>query len=92
VKGDGSIDAEIASEGFRMLGIDDHGLTEMDRQILKFLADSDVPVGLKTLAIAIGEEEPTIEDSVEPHLIREGLIQKTPRGRTITGKGRKIIA
>ncbi|MCF6227102.1 MAG: Holliday junction branch migration DNA helicase RuvB [Planctomycetes bacterium] len=91
VKGDGSIDAQIASEGFRMLGIDDHGLTEMDRQILKFLADSEVPVGLKTLAIAIGEEEPTIEDSVEPHLIREGLIQKTPRGRTVTDKGRSVI-
>lgn len=91
VKGDGSIDAQIASEGFRMLGIDDHGLTEMDRQILKFLADSEVPVGLKTLAIAIGEEEPTIEDSVEPHLIREGLIRKTPRGRTVTDKGRSVI-
>ncbi|MHC4840156.1 MAG: Holliday junction branch migration DNA helicase RuvB [Planctomycetota bacterium] len=91
VKADGTITADVAAEGFRMLGIDDHGLTEMDRRILRFLAESNTPVGLKTLAIAIGEEEPTIEDSLEPHLIREGLIQKTPRGREITDKGRGVI-
>lgn len=91
VKGDGRIDAVIAQTGLAMLGIDSHGLTELDRRILKCLAGSTTPVGLKTVAVAVGEEEDTIEDTYEPHLIREGLVQKTPRGRIITDKGRGAI-
>lgn len=91
VKGDGRIDASIAEQGMRMLGIDGHGLTELDRRILRCLAGSTTPVGLKTVAVAVGEEEDTIEDTYEPHLIREGLVQKTPRGRIVTDKGRSVL-
>lgn len=93
VKGDGRIDAAVAEEGLRMLGIDAHGLTELDRRILKCIADNgNAPLGLKTIAVAVGEEEDTIEDAYEPHLIRQGLLKKTPRGRTLTAKGRDAIA
>lgn len=91
VKGEGRVDAEIALRGLAMLGIDQYGLTELDRRILKCLADSSIAVGLKTVAVAVGEEEDTIEDTYEPHLIREGLLQKTPRGRVITDKGKGVI-
>ena len=91
VKGNGRIDANIAEQGLRMLGIDGHGLTELDRRILRCLAGSSTPVGLKTVAVAVGEEEDTIEDTYEPHLIREGLVQKTPRGRIVTDKGRSVL-
>jgi holliday junction DNA helicase RuvB len=90
VKGDGRINAAIAEQGLSMLGIDAHGLTELDRRILRCL-DTDTPVGLKTVAVAVGEEEDTIEDTYEPHLIREGLVRKTPRGRAITEKGREVL-
>ncbi|MBX3461468.1 MAG: Holliday junction branch migration DNA helicase RuvB [Planctomycetes bacterium] len=92
VKGDGRIDRAVAEQGLRMLGIDAHGLTELDRRILQCLARSDTPVGLKTVAVAVGEEEDTIEDTYEPHLIRQGLIQKTPRGRVITQSGKQALA
>jgi Holliday junction DNA helicase RuvB len=91
VKGNGKIDVAIAEQGLRMLGIDGHGLTELDRRILRCLAGSSTPVGLKTVAVAVGEEEDTIEDTYEPHLIREGLVQKTPRGRVVTEKGRAVL-
>lgn len=92
VKGDGRIDRAVAEQGLRMLGIDAHGLTELDRRILQCLARSDTPVGLKTVAVAVGEEEDTIEDTYEPHLIRQGLIQKTPRGRVITHAGKAALS
>jgi Holliday junction DNA helicase RuvB len=90
VKGDGRIDVAVATRGLDMLGIDRHGLTELDRRILRCLAASATPVGLKTVAVAVGEEEDTIEDTYEPHLIREGLVQKTPRGRIITERGKAV--
>ncbi len=92
VKGDGKVDTGVATRGLEMLGIDQYGLTELDRRILKCLADCATPVGLKTVAVAVGEEEDTIEDTYEPHLIREGLLQKTPRGRVITERGREVLA
>jgi Holliday junction DNA helicase RuvB len=92
VKGDGKVDAGVAMRGLEMLGIDQFGLTELDRRILRCLADSATPVGLKTVAVAVGEEEDTIEDTYEPHLIREGLLQKTPRGRVITERGKEVLA
>lgn len=92
VKGDGRIDRAVAEHGLGMLGIDAHGLTELDRRILKCVADNgEVPLGLKTIAVAVGEEEDTIEDAYEPHLIRQGLLRKTPRGRTLTERAREII-
>lgn len=92
VRGKGRITEAVAREGLEMLGIDEHGLTEMDRRILRCIADQGNAVGLKTVAVAVGEEEDTIEDAYEPHLIREGLLQKTPRGRKLTDKGLGIVA
>jgi holliday junction DNA helicase RuvB len=70
--------------------IDSAGLDRVDRQILELLATkfSSRPVGLSTLAVAIGEEPDTIESVIEPYLIRKGLIQRTPRGREITESGK----
>ncbi|MCZ7608279.1 MAG: Holliday junction branch migration DNA helicase RuvB [Planctomycetota bacterium] len=91
VKGSGRIDSAVAEQGMRMLGIDAQGLSEMDRRILRCIADHGGAVGLKTVAVAVGEEEDTIEDTYEPHLIRQGLLKKTPRGRVITERGLDAI-
>lgn len=81
------ISQAVAEEGLAMLGIDQAGLTELDRRILRCLSDSGRAVGLKTLSVSIGEEETTIEDVYEPFLIQSGLIVKTPSGRSLTAKG-----
>ncbi len=76
------IDLEVACEGLDRLGIDEEGLDSMDRNILDCLVrHAGRPVGLKTLAVAVGEEEITIEDVYEPYLIQEGFISRTSRGR-----------
>ena len=68
-----------------MLGIDGAGLDGMDRRILRTLArHGGGPLGLKTIAVSVGETEDTIEDVYEPYLIRRGFLKKTPRGRTAT--------
>lgn len=87
VKYDNRIDTRVAHEGLAMLGIDGAGLTEIDRRLLRCLAESGRAVGLKTLAITVGEEETTIEDIYEPFLIQTGLISKTPAGRLLSRKG-----
>ncbi|MCG3182642.1 MAG: Holliday junction ATP-dependent DNA helicase RuvB [Planctomycetes bacterium] len=92
VKGSGRVDSAVAEQGMAMLGIDEQGLSEMDRRILRCIADHGGAVGLKTVAVAVGEEEDTIEDTYEPHLIRQGLIKKTPRGRVITERGLEAVA
>lgn len=85
VKGDNKITEDVANEGLRMLGVDGNGLGEMDRKILATLTRSGgIPVGLKTIAISVGEDEETIEDVYEAFLIQQGYINKTPRGRTAT--------
>ena len=73
-------------KALELLGVDDKGLFESDRQILKVLIDkyNGGPVGLKTIAAATGEEEATIEEVIEPYLIRLGMIERTPRGRVAT--------
>src|SRR3954471_3725213 len=81
------ITVAVADEGLAMLGIDAAGLTELDRRILACLARSRRPVGLKTIAVSVGEEEGTIEDLYEPFLIQSSYLTKTPQGRLITGKG-----
>ena len=74
------------------LGVDAEGLEEIDRQLLRYLArDPVTPVGLKTLAAALGESEDTIEEVLEPHLLREGLLHKTARGRQITPAGCQAV-
>lgn len=81
------ITEEVADEGLAMLGIDHLGLTELDRRILKCLAENARAVGLKTVAVTVGEEPATIEEVYEPFLIQSGLLSKTPSGRSITDKG-----
>jgi holliday junction DNA helicase RuvB len=77
----------VAEEGLIMLGIDQAGLTELDRRILGCLASNRRAVGLKTIAVTVGEDEATIEDIYEPFLIQSGFLIKTPTGRMITAKG-----
>jgi len=76
-----------------MLEIDEHGLDASDRRILKIMIEkfNGGPVGLDTLSHASAEEKGTIEDYYEPYLMRLGLIERTPRGRKVTPKAKKII-
>jgi Holliday junction DNA helicase RuvB len=69
-----------------MIGVDAAGLEEMDRKILKVLIRHEAPVGLKTLAVAVGEEEGTIEEVYEPYLIQNHFLVRTSRGRKSTEK------
>jgi holliday junction DNA helicase RuvB len=85
------ITAAVATEGLTMLGVDDAGLTELDRRILSCLAKHGRPVGLKTVAVTVGEDEATIEDIYEPYLIQSGYLTKTPSGRVLTGQGYKHL-
>jgi len=85
VKSHGRITVEVAVEGLRMLGIDEAGLDAMDRRILQALIrHGGGPLGLKTIAVSVGETEDTIEDVYEPYLIQRGFLKKTPRGRVVT--------
>jgi holliday junction DNA helicase RuvB len=86
VKGSGIIDIEIAKYGLNALNIDQHGLDEMDNRILSAIIDkfNGGPVGLTTIATAVGEESGTIEEVYEPFLIKEGYLKRTPRGREAT--------
>lgn len=87
------IDEGTVQEAFALLGLDDHGLSTHDIIILKTLKEKfgGGPTGIKNLAAATGEDEGTIEDVVEPYLIQLGLIERTPRGRVITEKGRGYL-
>jgi Holliday junction DNA helicase RuvB len=86
VKGDGIIDMDITRYGLDSLNIDQSGLDEMDNKILSTIIDKfhGGPVGLNTIATAVGEEPGTIEEVYEPFLIKEGYIKRTPRGREVT--------
>lgn len=86
IKAEGTIDAEIARRSLEMLRIDDRGLDELDRAVLVALIEKfgGGPVGLDTLAAALSEDRDTITDIVEPFLLQEGLIQRTPQGRVAT--------
>ena len=83
VRGDGRIDAATAERGLTVFGVDELGLDKLDRSILGALCEQfgGGPVGLSTLAIAVGEQTETVEDVYEPFLIQQGLIARTPRGR-----------
>jgi len=83
------IDRDIALRAMELFEVDQLGLDRVDRTLLTMLSTkfSAKPVGLSTLAVALGEEPDTIEAVIEPYLIRSGLIQRTPRGREITAGG-----
>ena len=93
VKSNGAINKKIAKESLKSLGIDNHGLDDMDRQILSALIDNfdGGPVGVSSLAVAISEDRTTVEDVYEPFLIKEGFIQRTARGRIAQEKAYKIL-
>ena len=86
VKGSGEIDLEIARYALEALNIDRYGLDEIDNKILRTIIDKfrGGPVGLSTIATALGEDPGTIEEVYEPYLIKEGFIKRTPRGREVT--------
>lgn len=88
VKRSSAIVKDIAADALKMLSIDDDGLDEMDNRILETLIVKfkERPVGLKSLAVAVGEEEETIEDVYEPYLIQEGYLMRTPSGRVVTDR------
>jgi holliday junction DNA helicase RuvB len=86
VRAGGRITREVAKEALQMLGVDENGLDEVDRNLLLALLDkySGGPVGLGTLAAALSEEEDAIEEMYEPYLMQIGLLDRTPRGRVAT--------
>ncbi len=88
VRGTGVVTDGAADEALNLLEVDHEGLDRLDRDILGALCTtfSGGPVGLSTLAIAVGEEADTIEDVYEPYLLQRGLLRRTPRGRAATAR------
>ena len=86
VRHEGRITAEVADKALAMLEIDENGLDEMDKRILEtvIVKFSGGPVGLSSLAVAVGEEPDTLEEVYEPYLIMEGYLKRTPQGRVAT--------
>jgi Holliday junction DNA helicase RuvB len=86
VKADGSISTEVADRALTMLKVDANGFDQMDRRLLDTVIHKfdGGPVGVDSLAAAIGEERGTIEDVLEPYLIQQGFLMRTPRGRMAT--------
>ncbi len=89
VTGDSAIDAGVADAALRRLEVDERGLDAMDRRYLSIIADNygGGPVGVETLAAALSDQRDVLEEVIEPYLIQEGLIQRTPRGRALTVAG-----
>jgi holliday junction DNA helicase RuvB len=86
VRGDGVVTEAVASHALDLLQVDHEGLDRLDRELLRAICEmfSGGPVGLSTLAVAVGEEQDTVEDVYEPYLLQRGLIERTPRGRVAT--------
>jgi Holliday junction DNA helicase RuvB len=93
VRHDGAVTVEIAREALELLEVDSDGLERIDRELLAAIVQKfdGGPVGLSTLAVALGEEPDTIEDVYEPYLLQLGLVQRTPRGRVVTKLGRARV-
>lgn len=88
VLNDGNLDLGITQHALKALNVDEHGLDDMDNRILGTIIDKfkGGPVGITTIATAVGEEAGTLEEVYEPFLIQEGFLQRTPRGREVTAK------
>ena len=86
VQGDGNVTMDVARHTLERLQVDEAGLDGLDRAVLTSIIEKfgGGPVGIETIAAAVGEERDTIEDISEPYLLQEGYIQRTPRGRTAT--------
>ena len=93
VRHEGAVTNAIAREALELLEVDEAGLEKIDRDLLRAIVErfDGGPVGLSTLAIALGEEPDTIEDVYEPYLLQQGFVQRTPRGRVVTKAGRAHI-
>ena len=93
VRGDGTITREITASALAMMQIDELGLDELDRRILAVIATdfNGGPVGVKTIAISVGEEVRTIEDVYEPFLIQIGFLKRTPQGREVTPAAKRHL-
>lgn len=93
IKGEGKINRSIAEAALAMLEIDAHGFDVMDRKILSTIVDifDGGPVGLDTIASAIGEESQTIEEVYEPFLLQKGFLSRTPRGRIATARAYELL-
>ena len=93
VRHNGTVTPDIAREALELLEIDERGLEPMDRELLRAIVErfDGGPVGLSTLAVALGEEPDTIEDVYEPYLLQLGFLQRTPRGRIVTSLGREHL-
>jgi Holliday junction DNA helicase RuvB len=93
VRHDGVVSEEIAAEALELLEIDERGLEQFDRDLLSAIVErfDGGPVGLSTLAVALGEEPDTIEDVYEPYLLQLGFIKRTARGRVVTTLGRQHL-
>jgi len=93
VEADGRITAEIADSSLERLDVDKFGLDEMDKRILSFIVNkfNGGPVGLNTLAVAVGEDSGTIEEIYEPFLIKEGFLKRTPRGREVAASAYDVL-
>jgi holliday junction DNA helicase RuvB len=89
----GIVTSEIAGEALALLEVDEAGLERFDRELLRAITEKfgGGPVGLSTLAVALGEEPDTIEDVYEPYLLQLGFLQRTPRGRIVTELGREHV-
>jgi len=90
VRHEGVITADVATEALTLLDVDGHGLERTDRELLRAVVErfDGGPVGLSTLAVALGEEPDTVADVYEPYLLQLGFLQRTPRGRVVTRLGR----
>jgi Holliday junction DNA helicase RuvB len=86
VRGDGTVTAAVAGHALDLLEVDHEGLDRLDRELLRAICElfAGGPVGLSTLAVAVGEEQDTVEDVYEPYLLQRGFLERTPRGRAAT--------
>ena len=86
VRGDGTVTADVAGCALDLLEVDHEGLDRLDRELLRAVCElfGGGPVGLSTLAVAVGEEQDTVEDVYEPYLLQRGFLERTPRGRAVT--------
>ena len=93
VDGHSPVDAKAADAALNRLDVDKRGLDAMDRRYLGCIAENygGGPVGVETLAAALSEQRDTIEEVIEPYLIQQGLLMRTPRGRALTGEGFKHL-
>jgi Holliday junction DNA helicase RuvB len=93
VRAKGQITLDVARDALKMLGVDDHGLDDVDRNLLRTIIENfdGGPVGLNTIAASLSEEEDAIEEIYEPYLMQQGLLARTPRGRIVTGAAYRLL-